>query len=113
MAVRELGKGEWKNYFDRISHALVGKRALIEAASLRLGDQVVADRVPLVGISYDPKDDLVEIALEGLDHLIPGPRVIFVDENGGRLGSLEIVDAEDQRQIVRLADPLMLPPPER
>ncbi len=113
MAVRELSKEEWKDYFDRVSRALVGKRAMIEAASLRLGDQVVADWVPLIGISYDPRDDLVEIALDGLDHLIPGPRVIFVDAEGGRLSSLEIVDATDQRQIVRLADPLMLPPPGR
>ncbi|MFQ5348632.1 MAG: DUF5335 family protein [Rhodothalassiaceae bacterium] len=84
-----------------------------EAASLRLGDQVVAEWVPLIGISYDPRDDLIEIALEGLDHLTPKPRVIFVDAEGDSLASREIVDAEDQRQIVRLADPLMLPPPRR
>ncbi len=113
MAVRELGRNEWKAYFDRVSRALVGKRAMVEAASLRLGDQMVADWVPLIGISYDPRDNLVEIALAGLDHLIRSPRVIFVDEDAHRLASLEIVDDEDQRQIVRLADPLMLPPPGR
>jgi hypothetical protein len=36
----------------------------------------------LLGISYDPKDDIIEIALEGVDHLIPKPREVYVEENG-------------------------------
>jgi Family of unknown function (DUF5335) len=39
-------------------------RAEIEVASLALGDQVEAEWLPLLGIAYDPKDDLVQVALE-------------------------------------------------
>jgi hypothetical protein len=47
MAVRTLEKKEWHGYFDRISHAVIGKRAEIEIASLELGDQIEAALVQI------------------------------------------------------------------
>ena len=44
MAARRLDKTEWHAFFDRISNALVGKSAVIETASLKLGDQVEAEK---------------------------------------------------------------------
>jgi len=108
---RQLEKSQWHAYFDRMSKALVGKRAEIAVASLKLGDQIAAEWLPLRGISYDPKNDVIEIALEGVDHLIHKPREIYVEEQGLELSSLEVVDAEGARQIVVLRDPLMLPAP--
>ena len=107
----KLEKSQWQIYFDRISKILTGKRAEIEVASLKLGDQIEAEWLPLLGITYDPKDDIIEIALEGVDHLIPKPREVYVEQEGLELSSLEIVDAEGVRQIVFLKDPLMLPGP--
>ena len=111
MAVRTLENQEWHGYFDLISRGLLGKRAEIEVASLELGDQIEAEWVPLLGITYDQKDDVLEIALDGLDHLIPKPRQIFVDEGLGGLASFEVVDHAGARHIVQLREPLMLPPP--
>ena len=112
MAVRKLNKADWHRYFDFVSRELQGKQAEIEVASLPLGDQVEAEWLPLLGIVYDPKDDLVEIALDGLDHMIPKPREIYIDDTPGVLTSVEIVDAKGTRQIVNLREPLMLPPPQ-
>jgi Family of unknown function (DUF5335) len=109
MTTRKLDKKQWRTFFDRVTKMLEGKRAEIEIVSLRLGDQVEAEWLPLLGIAYDPNDDIVEIALEGLDHLIPNPREIYVEEGPETVEALEIVDADDARQIVRLRDPLMLP----
>ena len=95
---KQLEKSQWRAYFDRMSKALVGKRAEIEVASLKLGDQIEAEWLPLLGISYDPKDDIIEIALEGVDHLIPKPREVYVEENGLELSSLEVIDAEGTHQ---------------
>jgi hypothetical protein len=92
---------------------LEGKQAEIEVASLRLGDQVQAEWLPLIGITYDPEDDLVEVALEGLDHMIAKPRAISVEDGPEGIISLEIVDADDVRQIVKLRDPVLLPAPGR
>jgi hypothetical protein len=111
MAPRKLDKAEWRPFFDRVSKLLIGKRAEIEVASLALGDQVEAEWLPLLGITYDPKDDVIDIALDGLGHLVPHPREVWVDLAVTGLGSIAIVDGEGARQIVQLRDPLMLPPP--
>jgi Family of unknown function (DUF5335) len=108
---KKLEKSEWRAYFDTMSKALVGKRAEIEVASLKIGDRIAAEWLPLLGISYDPKDDVIDIALDGLDHLINKPREVYVEESGLSLSSLEIIDAEGVSQIIVLRDPLMLPAP--
>lgn len=109
MATVKLEKAAWQRYFDQVSKTLVGKQAEIEIASLNIGDQIEAEWVPLLGISYDPKNDLVEILLEGLDHLVRKPREIYVEQGPLGLASMEVIDTDDVRQIVKLRDPLMLP----
>jgi hypothetical protein len=113
MTTQKLDKSDWRRFFDRVSRGLGGRQAEIEVASLALGDQVQARWLPLLGLVYDPKDDIVEVALDGLDHMISKPREIYSDSTAGELTSLEIVDAEGTRQIVRLREPLMLPPPQK
>ena len=109
MTTRQLDKKAWRTYFDYLSRFFEGKQAEIEVASLSLGDQIEAEWLPLLGITYDPKDDVVEVALDGVDHLIAKPRKIEIEDGGGELISIEIVDAEGTKQIVKLRDPLMLP----
>jgi len=111
MTVRSLEKTEWQGYFDRMANALLGKRAEIEVASLALGDQIEAEGVTLVGVTYDPKADVLEIALDGVEHLVSKPRQIFVDEGWAGLDSFEVIDHAEIRHIVRLREPLMLPAP--
>jgi hypothetical protein len=111
MTTHKLDKKQWRTFFDRISTMLEGKRAEIEIASLRLGDQIEAEWLPLLGITYDPMDDIVEVALEGLDHLIPKPREIYVEDDAEGIMALEIVDDDGEKQIVKLRDPVMLPAP--
>jgi hypothetical protein len=111
MTTRKLDKRQWPTFFAGVTRMLEGKRAEIEIVSLRLGDQIEAEWLPLLGIAYDPKDDIVEVALEGLDHLIPKPREIYIEDGTQGLLALEIVDADDVRQIIKLRDPLALPAP--
>jgi len=111
MTTRKLDKAQWRTFFDRLSTTLESKQAEIEIASLHLGDQVEADWLSLFGIAYDPNDDIVEVALEGLDHLIHKPREIYAEEGPGGLTALEIIDADEVKQIVKLRDPLRLPAP--
>jgi hypothetical protein len=111
MAIAKIEKRDWSAYFDAVSKALVGKRAEIEVDALSIGSQVEAEWLPLLGIAYDGKSDLVEIIVEGLDRLVYKPREIYIDRDGASLSSLEVVDADDFRVIVKLRDPLMLPAP--
>src|SRR5271166_356366 len=111
MAAQKIEKPEWQAFFDTLSKGLVGVRAEIEVASLALGDQIVAEWLPLLGITYDPKGDLLEIALDGLDHMIRKPREVYADSGNGALLSFEIIDADGVSQIILLRKPLMLAPP--
>jgi hypothetical protein len=113
MTTHKLDKRQWPTFFDGVTRMLEGKRAEIEVLSLRLGDQVEAEWLPLLGIVYDPKNDIVEVALDGLDHMIRKPREIYVEDGAQGLLALEIVDADDVRQIIKLRDPLALPAPQR
>lgn len=112
MSVHQVEKNNWKAFFDTLTRTLVGKRAEVEVASLDLGDQIEAEWLPLIGIAYDPKDDLIEVALEGLDHLIRAPREVYVDFNVGGLIGLAVIDSDHVRQIIKLKEPVALPVPE-
>ena len=112
MTIRRLEKPEWRPFFDTMSKILEAKVAEVEVASLDLGDRTQAEWLPLIGIAYVPRDDAVEIALDGLDHMIRKPREIYLDDGAAGLTSLEIVDADGVRQIVKLKDQLMLPAPQ-
>ena len=106
----KVPQSEWRVFFDRMSKALLGKRAEIEVASLDLGDQIVAEWIPLIGITYDSRDDLLDVALDRANHLIRHPKEILVEEIPGGLASVAVIDEDGTRQIVRLKEPLMLPP---
>jgi hypothetical protein len=92
-----------------MADVLMGKRAEVEAASLDLGDQIVAEWVPLLGVTYDAQDDLLDVALNGLNHLIRRPREIYVQESPKGVEAIAVVSADGVKQILHLKDPLMLP----
>ena len=111
MASEQIDRARWAPFFDNVTKILAGKQAEIEVASLDLGDQIAARWAPLIGITYDHKSDLIEIALEKLDHLIRSPREVFADFDVGGLVAFAITNGDGNRQIVRLKDPLSLPAP--
>jgi hypothetical protein len=107
-----LPKQAWKSYFEAMSDVLIGKWAEVEVATLDLGDQIVAERLPLLGITYDTKDDLVDVSLGGenqLNHLIRHPRQIEIVEGVDGLRSIGITSGDGTVQVLRLRDPLRLP----
>ncbi len=112
MTARKLDKKEWTPFFEGVSKMLGAKEAEIEVLSLNIGDQVEAEWLRLIGVTYDPKDDLLDVALEGLDHLIQKPREIYLEDGGIGLASLAVIDAEGARHIIKLREPFALPGPQ-
>jgi hypothetical protein len=104
-------QSQWRSFFDRLSKTLPGKWAEVEVASLDLGDQIVAEWIPMFGITYDSRNDLLDVALDRGSHLIRHPRQIVVEEGTAGVASVAVVDDEGARQVVKLKEPLMLPPP--
>ena len=109
MTIRRLQRDDWSGFCIRVTRGFLGKWVDIEVASLQIGFQPEARRLPLIGISYDPKSDVLELLLGELEHLIRAPREFYVDEEPLGITSLQIIDAEGVHQILILRDPLMLP----
>ena len=109
MTTEKLEKGSWHAYFDGLSKVLQGKEAQIDVNALDIGAQVEAEFTPLLGIVYDPRNEILEVLVEGLDHTIANVREIFVDHDGMNLNSVSVIDADGVQQIIRLRDPAMLP----
>ena len=77
-------------------------------ASLDLGDHIVAEWIPLLGITYDSRDDLLDVALDRSNHMIRHPRDIVVEETSAGLTNVAVIDEDGARHVVRLK-PLKLP----
>jgi hypothetical protein len=112
MTIRRLERSDWGGFCIRASRGLLGKQVEIEVASLQIGLQLEARRLPLLGMAYDPKGDVLELLIGELDHLIRAPRELYVDKELLGIVSFQIIDAEGVRQIATLRDPLMLPGPQ-
>jgi hypothetical protein len=108
MPMRELPRGEWRGYCDRLSKEVAGMRAELDVVSLDLGDRVEVRWVPLLGLVYDGRADTLEIALDGVDHSIREPREIHVEETERGLVGLEIVTANAAVETLRFREPLPL-----
>lgn len=112
MALRKLERTAWRIFFDQIAVGLFGKQIEIEVASPTVGAQTLASWLPLVGMTYDPKSDVVEIVLDGLDHMVLHPRDVYIDGSPFGRVIIGIVDRDGGLEIIRLRDPLMLPAPQ-
>ena len=108
MSTRALARAEWRRYCDRVSREVAGRKVELDVASLDLGDRVQARWLPLLGVVFDSRVDVLEIALEGIGHSIVSPREILLEETERGLVALEIVAADDTVETLRLREPLPL-----
>jgi hypothetical protein len=111
MAIRRLERRDWCCFCIRVSRVFLGKQADIQVASLQIGLKLEARRLPLFGMSYDPRSDVLQLLVGDLSHLIRAPREFYVDEEPLGLITFQIIDAEGVRQIITLREPLRLPVP--
>jgi hypothetical protein len=110
MTARSIKKSEWASFCAAVSQALEGSRAEIEVASLDLGGQIEKEWAPFIGISYDPNNDIIDIALEDdVDHIVNKPRELVADVDDVNISAIQITDTEGTHHLVRLRDALMLP----
>jgi hypothetical protein len=108
---RKLAKSEWHDYFDRVARGLGTRAVQIEVAALNLGDQVAAEWIGMTNLSYDPKDDVLQVGTDHLDHNIPHPSEVWVAQGTDGLEAIEVKRDNGTTEIIRLAKPLLLPAP--
>jgi hypothetical protein len=91
-----------------VSKEIDGRCVELDVASLGLGDRVEARWLPLLGVVFDVRGDVLEIALDGVGHSILAPRAIHLEETERGLVALEIVAADDTVETLRFREPLAL-----
>ena len=104
---RILDKANWQVYFDRVSKSLGTLKADIRLTT-GYHDVVAAEHQQLRGITYDPRNDLLEVSCDNLDHLIRTPRSIVVTEDEGHLEGIEVEQQDGSSQQVSLVRPLFI-----
>ena len=111
----EIAKQEWKEFFDRLSRERLNWNAGVEVFKEDIGAQILADNLPLMGVTYEEKvsgETAVEIMLGDESgeahqtHTILNPTgVAFLDDETTGGGTLEIVDADGGKTLVKISEP--------
>jgi hypothetical protein len=108
MAVtRRVEPDRLEEYFDKFNKRFLNDQSTnvadVEVLLGTLGDQVAAEGVHLVGISYDPKASSIEIELESGDLRSYHPREVWaVEEDDGFVRAVEIVRDDGASEIVQV-----------
>ncbi|MDH3653090.1 MAG: DUF5335 domain-containing protein [Myxococcales bacterium] len=102
MTTRKLERPEWQRYFDEVSKHLPTMRVGISIMGESIGVQPESEDSVLVGISYDPNDEALEVDAANISHRMPKPKQIFVREEAGRLSSIEVIAQDGTKQIIEL-----------
>ncbi len=115
----EVPKEKWRAYFEVLSDEHQGWAVSIEALDRELGDQPLANGLPLQEISYETAgsqagDILIEAGDAGTPfrtHLVHRPRVVRIaTAQGGADVDVEIESDDGVTTLVRLRPLPALPP---
>ena len=115
-STREPERSSWPTYFDSVTASIEGMLVTVELMGEQLGDQTDIERLPVQAISYDPRDDVLEVAVGGrgtrypvvLRHFISSPTAISVEELEGTPSAILVTDPGGDRTLIRLFEPGML-----
>ena len=112
----EIPREAWRSCFDELTDTLGTVEATVEVVGRDLGDQFVAERALLTGVSYDHKDDVLVIGLdtpgglpEDVEHLVYHPQRVMVTGLEDRSSVIDVEDAERHQTIIRYAEVPALP----
>jgi Family of unknown function (DUF5335) len=109
----KLEASEWQSRLDELTEQHEGAAVTIEVLDQEFGDEEEVEKLPLAYLAFDPKDDVVIVAVGGRDsrfpavlrHLVEHPREIAVDSFGDGLVAVDIVDGEGGHTIVTIHRP--------
>jgi hypothetical protein len=97
-------------YFDRFTKRFLRdgspEAADVEVVEPDWGDQLVAQYVRLMGVTYDPRANTLEFALDlgekrWGDHRVYDPSEVWaLEEEDGFLSAIEVVHGDSSREIV-------------
>lgn len=101
---KQLDKKEWKDYFNQLNKRLNHSLVTIEILEPEFGDQTEVRWQLLQGFSVDEKEKSLIVFTENINHRISDPKSIYINESEGNQTTLEIIDKDDTRQLIKLQD---------
>lgn len=104
---KRLAPDGMEDYFNRFTKRFLKNEtsdvADVEVLTTDLGDQFATEGAHLVGISYDPDTQSLEVELESGDHRAFKPKEVWtIEEDDGFVRAIEIVRDDDASEIVRV-----------
>jgi hypothetical protein len=103
---KQIPTDRMEQYFAGFSKRFLQKEnstADVEVLGMDLGDQIEAEGVRLIGITYEPKTRELEVELDGGDLRSFKPKEVWaIEEDDGFIRTLEIVRDDDTKEIVRV-----------
>jgi hypothetical protein len=105
---REIPREVWSDYLTLLSSMNRTQSVRIEADSMQIGEQQLAQRLPLLSISLEEKGSSqgsIEVTVgrpgEEITHRISRPTRLYADESeSGELECLDIEDAEHTKTLI-------------
>ena len=110
MPTRKLERAYWKEFCERVSRGLTDQRTHIEISSPEVGVEFDASWMPLTRMTYDPRRDVLDMAIEEQGHLILCPHELYVEISARGLECLCVLESDNVWQVILLRAPLVLPP---
>jgi hypothetical protein len=103
---KQITPDRMEQYFNGFSKRFLQKEnrtADVEVLGMDLGDQVEGEGVRLIGITYEPNTQELEVELETGDLRSYKPKEVWaVEEDDGFIRALEIVRDDDTKEIVQV-----------
>ena len=104
---RQIPPEQATSYFDAFTRRflldLTPESADVEVLHPDLGDQFEAEAVRVIGVTYDRKENSLEVALQTGDHRTYHPKEMWVvEEPDGFVSTIEVVRPDDTRELVSL-----------
>jgi hypothetical protein len=102
---RQIPRAEWQAYFDRFTRRQLAsdEGVTVEVVSPATGDRREAQEVRLTAVEYDPRSQALEVALQGLDHLVYHPTEIWViEDDGDVLATIELGRRDGTKELIHV-----------
>jgi len=109
MTTREIPRDDWGRFLGMLSDRKAAQPVRVRVEGAEIGDQTLADCMPMVGISLEEKGsqaDAIEVTLafsggdQNLTHQIAHPEKVFVKED--EVGEPQVLDIEDRGRVKTL-----------
>jgi len=108
MAEKCIVPQDWEEYFDELYKKIkdMNEKVEIDIEAPSVFEEEEAKGIPLLGLSYDPKDKVFSVMSENIEHLVHKPQEICVEEENGGIIQIRLVDGTGTEHFIKFSTPV-------